>query len=756
MSNAYDGSAFGGYVNPLDKLRGPAGPEGQMGPVGAQGPTGVDGVVGPQGPIGPAGAGGAQGSIGPIGPQGAIGSSGAAGQTGAVGSTGAIGPIGPGGPAGTSPIISALANGAAGDGVTDDAPALQAIINNASYLRGAHIYLEPRSYYLSQPLLVRNKPIHLEGAMGANASTRGTGLIVPNGFIRLENADASVIENLYVSGGGANTDQVFVGQGGGTDGSFQIMFQNIRFVSGWRGLTVQGGNSIRFQNVTWGTFAGEQVCLFNGLGDSTNAGPIEFLQCGIGPNNATTDCLVFDGLSGSAKFVETYFGAGRHGLWIKNTTGGTDASFFYILGGGSENCQGHAVLAENGAHFVATGFYASVDGDYENFRFKSGWKGVRLGTGEIRGSGRDGIRADCAMTLTGCDIINNGRCSWDLVAVAVASTQSNGGLVRIITTTAHGYATGDVANMTGVQDITTNTEHGVTVINAVTLDVPGSVWTTNGTGGSLTRNAGGIATVADNGATIARLGFGVPHQLRQDDIVRVSGVVAPATLNGDWKVAVIDTTHVDLVGSVYASGYTSGGVARRLGYAARFMPGASGSTWHGGLAGTDGSGVNRQDYGIYNEAATITVTGVDATGNTTGRVNDVSGSRFARFINNPGDEYTDFVLRLKIDGTVANGDYLPMDLFWMVQRKFRVVRVIRKLSAGTCSIKLSKFNGTVVSSLAGSSNVTATTAYTATALSTNYIVDGGATGEFQPRISVSAVAGATDLMVEFRCQTFSG
>ena len=88
------------------------------------------------------------------GADGAQGSPGPAGASGPSGPQGAPGPAGPAGPPGASALVSVTDLGANGNGVDDDAPAIQAAINASS----AVYFPPPAVYYrLESPLQLRSQ-----------------------------------------------------------------------------------------------------------------------------------------------------------------------------------------------------------------------------------------------------------------------------------------------------------------------------------------------------------------------------------------------------------------------------------------------------------------------------------------------------------------------------------------------------------------------------------------------------------------------
>lgn len=69
-----------------------------------------------------------------------------------------------------------------------------------------------------------------------------------------------------------------------------------------------------------------------------------------------------------------------------------------------------------------------------------------------------------------------------------------------------------------------------------------------------------ISGTANNGAGLIRITVSSTTGLSTGQIKAVSGVAGTTEANGNWKITVIDGTHVDLQGSTYAHAYVSGGV----------------------------------------------------------------------------------------------------------------------------------------------------------------------------------------------------
>ncbi len=69
-----------------------------------------------------------------------------------------------------------------------------------------------------------------------------------------------------------------------------------------------------------------------------------------------------------------------------------------------------------------------------------------------------------------------------------------------------------------------------------------------------------ITGAADNGATLIRITVASTATLTTGQSKTISGVVGTTEANGTWIITVIDATHFDLQGSLFANAYVSGGV----------------------------------------------------------------------------------------------------------------------------------------------------------------------------------------------------
>ncbi|MEO3744071.1 ubiquitin-activating E1 FCCH domain-containing protein [Plantactinospora sp. B5E13] len=413
-----------------------------------------------------------------------------------------------------------------GDGTENDSPRVQAAVD--ALPTGGTVEAGPGRVRLEQTIRVTRVPVIFQGAGVSDNDEYSTQYIVATGAadgFRLAGVRGGGLRDLQVRGSGLTGGSMVATERDGTDGNYMLSFANVRFKDGYNGLTLRGCNTVRFVNCVWNGFTGQQVILLNGVNNDSRADPVEFVQCGIsaGTANHGTDNLVIDGLGGSIKFIATAILFGRHGIWLKNTTGGSYPKFLYFEGGGFENARGVPVLLEAGAQTHFTNTYISADNDDDAVRIGAGFTGsATFSNSVIRGCGRHGLDiGSTRVTVTGCLIGNNGRTAHPSFARTVTAATANGaGRVRLTTSDAHGWETGDRIS---VQDVAGTTEANgkwrIEVVSPTQFDLPEVTHTHGYTGGGTAfRNAAGInirssaSRVVVVGNAIGALADGISRQ----------------------------------------------------------------------------------------------------------------------------------------------------------------------------------------------------------------------------------------------------
>jgi len=565
-----------------------------------------------------------------------------------------------------------------GTGAEDDAPRVQAAVD--ALPTGGVVEAGPGKIRLGSTIRVRDVPVTFQGAGATDDDEFSTQYVVAtgdgHGFL-LSNVHGGGLRDLVVRGEGLTGGSLVATEAGAGQRNYMVSFVNTRFKDGYTGMTLRSCNTIRFRNCVWNGFSGPYVILLNGVGNESRADPVEFVQCGIaaGGGNTTTDNIVIDGLGGSIKFFATAVLFGRHGLWLKNTTGGSYPKFVYFEGGGFENGHGTPVLLDAGAQAQFANVYISADNEVDNVRINPGFTGSATFTGcIIRGCGRNGLDiASTRVTVTGCLIGNNGRTAHPNFARTITGAKANpAGRVRLTTADPHAWETGDR--------------------------------------------------------------------------ITVSGVAGTTEANGKWRVEVVSPTEFDLP-VAFAHGYDGGGTAYRHGAGINVRAGASRVVIVGNAIGSLADGISRQDYGIVNEAADVLVADNDLNGNVAGPYQLVGAlTRDTRFTGNKGVEQIDGWLSLRVPGPVADGLHDFGNLLYLDGQRIRVVKVTRKLAAGSCDVRLDADGAS-----AGGSAVGVTTTLQTTTLVAPFTVDGsGGARRLQAR--VLGASGASGLDVQFAYQ----
>ncbi|GAA5200388.1 hypothetical protein GCM10023322_78160 [Rugosimonospora acidiphila] len=364
-----------------------------------------------------------------------------------------------------------------GDG--DDGPKVRAAI--AALPEGGVIEAGPGIVRIASTVRVASVPIVFQGAGHTDDLNYATQYLVAtgtgDGFV-LAGVHGGGFRDLAMRGENLTGGFLIRTEANGTTGNYMVDFSNVRFRDGYNGIALRACNTFRFRDCVWNGFTGQQVILFNGVGDTTRADPIEFVQCAIsaGSGHDNTDNVVIDGLGGSTKFIATAILFGRNGLWMRNTTGQTMPKFVYFEGGGFENGKGTPVLLDAGAQMQITNTYISCDGEQDDIRINPGFTGsATISNSIIRGTGRNGIDiGSTRVTVTGCLIGNNGRTANAAFARTITNAAANpDGKVRLTTAAAHGWETDDRISIQGVAGTTeANGKWGITVVNDTQFDLP--------------------------------------------------------------------------------------------------------------------------------------------------------------------------------------------------------------------------------------------------------------------------------------------
>lgn len=150
---------------------------------------------------------------------------------------------------------------------------------------------------------------------------------------------------------------------------------------------------------------------------------------------------------------------------------------------------------------------------------------------------------------------------------AVTGAVDNGTSNHLIRLTVVGttLATGDSVQVAGVGGVPNAIGiFTVTKIDADHIDLQNSIFAGTYTSGGTVDRLLHITGAANNGSGLIRLTTAVAHAYLNADEVNVTGVGGVPNATGQWLVTVVDTTHIDLVGSTFAGTYTTGGTCLRF------------------------------------------------------------------------------------------------------------------------------------------------------------------------------------------------
>ncbi len=157
---------------------------------------------------------------------------------------------------------------------------------------------------------------------------------------------------------------------------------------------------------------------------------------------------------------------------------------------------------------------------------------------------------------------------YDTLPVTGAADNGSG-LIRL-TVTGHTLATGDVTPVLGIGglvdgygDSVAQGLFTVTKIDANHIDLQNSFFLGTYTSGGTVSRILHVTGAANNGSGLIRLTTAVAHSYINGEQVTVANVGGVANATGQWLVTVVDSTHIDLIGSAFAGAYTSGGTVLR-------------------------------------------------------------------------------------------------------------------------------------------------------------------------------------------------
>ena len=277
---------------------------------------------------------------------------------------------------------------------------VQKIIDNSN----GFVQLENRTYHCAEDILV-SRPIVLQGCPSTKL------LFAPNKGLRFENASKSTVKQLKIAGTGTHGQLLGIGTNGNS--CAKILFEQVEVDGGFRNMWIQKSLSLLFIRCTFKDATGSEVVKFAGGPDSTHGvDNAEFLSCNFGSHeNPQATVLLMDGKVHGVKFINCPFLFGMHGIVLdRSNPNWQKPKCISIIGGGFENSFGNGLRLLHGDDIRLDTMYLSTDGKMDGIYMASAFEGrLKVANSIIRGNGRDGIRAAGGrLTVTGCDIINNG------------------------------------------------------------------------------------------------------------------------------------------------------------------------------------------------------------------------------------------------------------------------------------------------------------------------------------------------------------
>lgn len=310
--------------------------------------------------------------------------------------------------------------------------------------------------------------------------------------------------------------------------------------------------------------------------------------------NAWLAALVTYGMSGYAKGVFSHtgltlntYGAGGNAVAIRGshpsqtifkTRGGTTNPILTVIGtsgyGGQPQCVMSNLTLDGNNYNSGHGIYCYSSGGYGQAFLginvtilKPGTDGLYVGTN--CGAGR---LLFCTIAHPGRNAINFNSGDWQITNCQISGAEFAGlpvtnvinspttpGLCRV-TVTGHGMTTGQSCYITSVQGATEAIGSWTpTIIDANTLDLPGSVYGAAYSALGRCIPIWTVAGAANNGSGLIRITTTQNHNLATGAQAFFQNVGGVPDANGGWVVTVIDSTHLDLQGSTFYGAYTSGG-----------------------------------------------------------------------------------------------------------------------------------------------------------------------------------------------------
>ncbi|QGP79995.1 hypothetical protein [Sphingobium sp. CAP-1] len=471
------------------------------------------------------------------------------------------------------PIGLLHAYGAPLDGVDSDTSAIQALLDLEARGRSFDI-ATPVRMCLSTPLLVQDKPFALKGAMPSYSESQGTALTVACAdAFDIRNSDGFLMSNAHIraTGDAQASGSIFDFKASETSSSNSgmLLFDNLRIESPWQAYTFRKVFQVQLRAVRIANARGAYAIGINGLNDDAQGNIFEFMGGGTGAlRGGQTDHVVFDGGSGSAKFVGWAMNFGRHAIVSKSNTLGAAIAIASI----TQAPDGSFRIQTASNHGIPNGSVVDIAGVLPAGVINGQWPINYVSPNQFDLDGSEWV----SDTYSGGTVQNvQGRDPGFIYAVASGAENITGDAFHLdrggLLIVGDGYYStdrgGNIVNQFKTYKgrlkfancmMRAAGRHGVSLL-AGNASFDGCDIVNNG-GVYVDPKVHTIASITDNGLGLIRVTTAEPHGCATGDQMRQTRC---GSANGSFIITVIDTNVYDCQASAFAAGAIAG-VALRM------------------------------------------------------------------------------------------------------------------------------------------------------------------------------------------------